>query len=137
MTVISFAASSRPPNETRVRASFADRASAHEQAARLAEAPFEINLECNAALNAETKTWDEQDLMARCQRLDVPALILHGARDPRPAWALDTLLASLPRCGGVTLLDDCGHFPWIEAPAATAHALRSYLGGLGEESVRH
>jgi len=105
---------------------FGDRTQARRRADGLALAPFDINFESNSALNAETKTWDEDDLIARCAALDVPTLIVHGALDPRPVWALDTHVASLPRCS-VAIIAHCGHLPWLEDPAATRSVLRRFL----------
>jgi proline iminopeptidase len=70
---------------------FADRERAVELAAIDAGAPWSINRECNTAINAETRTWDATALLDACAFLPVPALLAHGAEDPRPAYAPDDL----------------------------------------------
>ncbi len=105
---------------------FADRSTAPAQAASMAAVPFLVNRACNAAINAETKVWDEQELARRCRGLDVPVLIVHGSEDPRPAWAVDSLAAALPHAE-VHVLAGAGHLPWVEAPHETAAALATFL----------
>jgi proline iminopeptidase len=58
--------------------------------------------------------------------LDVPALIVHGAEDTRPVWAVDSLAAALPRAD-VRIIPDSGHLPWIETPAEIASAISSFI----------
>lgn len=105
---------------------YAERSRAFELAAREATVGFSINYECNAALGAETKTWREDNLLARCRTLDVPVLLVHGAEDPRPAWALDSLMEALPQPER-HVLSGAGHLPWVEAPDCLAAVLRAFL----------
>ena len=105
---------------------FADRARALELAAIDAGAPFGVNLACNAAINAETKTWDEAALLAACAAVDVPALFVHGAEDPRPPFAIDDLVRSF-RGAEVCIISDAGHTPWLERPGAVAAVVRPWL----------
>jgi proline iminopeptidase len=104
-----------------------DRALAHATA--LAEASGPICWEANRALGAEVRADDEEAVLARCRRLDVPALLLHGADDPRPAWALDDLAAALPDVR-VEIVPGAGHRPWVEAPDAVGGALVRFVSGL-------
>jgi proline iminopeptidase len=53
-------------------------------AAEFADAPYAINFDCNKALNEEEKRTVEAELLANCRALDVPVLVVHGSRDPRP-----------------------------------------------------
>ena len=106
----------------------ADRGRAFEIAASQAAAPFRVNYECNTALNAEIDAWREEDLLARCCTLDVPALIVHGSGDPRPAWTVDSMAKALP-AARVHVIPDAGHVPWLEAPGNFAAILRSFLQG--------
>ena len=113
-----------PPEEERERAilqwsaDFADPARALEQARRMAEPWFEINYACNRALNAETKhAWGTPELRAACRDLDVRVLIIDGAEDIRPRWAVDSLEEALPRVRR-TVLPGAGHMPWVESPDA-------------------
>jgi proline iminopeptidase len=91
--------------------------------------PFEVNLEANAVLNAEVKTWLEPDLIEACHQLDQPVLVVHGREDPRPAWGLDSLMAALPHAN-LVVLDGVGHLPWLEAPEPTVRLMRQFLAGV-------
>lgn len=105
---------------------FADRAAGLAAAERMATPWFPINLEANAAINGEVATWREDALRAACAELHVPTLVLQGEQDPRPVWAVDSLVAALPdvRC---TVLPAAGHLPWMDQPAAFRAALRGFL----------
>ena len=105
---------------------FADPRHALELAAIDAGAPWPVNMACNAAINAETKTWDMAAIRAQCESLAIPALLVHGARDPRPPFAIDDLAAAIPDAE-VRIVDDAGHLPWLERPGAVAAALRPWL----------
>lgn len=89
-----------------------DRAPAH--AGRMADPWFGINLACSKVLNAETRrTWGTPELYAACQALEVPVLIVDGARDIRPRSAVDSLERALPQVRRV-ILPEAGHLPWTE-----------------------
>jgi proline iminopeptidase len=108
-------------------ADFVDAARARELAEAMATPWFHINLEANRTINDELKrTWREDELVRECQRLFVPTLILEGAQDIRPRWAVDSLASALPLVTRVSL-DNLGHVPWLEAPGRTASALRPFL----------
>jgi proline iminopeptidase len=70
--------------------------------------------------------WAEEDLVAKCGRVTVPALVLHGAHDPRPAWAVDSLVNALPNAEALVLVN-AGHTPWLEAPESFSAPLRSFI----------
>ncbi|MDC0771132.1 alpha/beta fold hydrolase [Streptomyces sp. HD] len=109
-------------------AEFEDRARALEHAGRMADPWFGINTECGAALNAERRrTWGTPELYAACQDLDVPVLIVDGARDIRPRSAVDSLERALPRVDRV-ILPDAGHLPWVEDPKGFREAVAAVLG---------
>jgi proline iminopeptidase len=97
------------------------------------DAPFEINIAANRQISAETKMWAEDDLVARCRMTTVPTLLVHGERDPRPPWAIDSLAAALPN-RSVEILPGVGHLPWLEDPEPFARLLRSFLSGLARRS---
>jgi proline iminopeptidase len=97
-------------------------------ATEFADAPYAINFECNAALNEEEKRTDEADLLASCRALDVPVLVVHGSRDPRPPSALESMLAALPRAE-LVLMDGVGHLPWLEDPASFRRIAVRWLSG--------
>jgi proline iminopeptidase len=121
------AADQREAAVLRWTADFADRGRARELAGSMATPWFPVNREANRTINTEVKaTWREPELVAACRGLDVPTLILDGAEDIRPRWAVDSLAEALPDVTRVTLAG-VGHIPWLEAPAATAAALRDFL----------
>jgi len=65
-------------------------------------------------------------LIPQCQALRVPTLIVDGAQDIRPRWAVDSLAAALPFASRVELAD-VGHVLWLEAPDEFRAALLAYL----------
>lgn len=99
---------------------------AFDIAAAFADVPYAVNLECNRALNEEEERTDERDLLARCRRLDVPVRLVHGARDPRPAWAVQPVVDALPHAE-LTVLDGVGHLPWLEDPGAFHRIARDFV----------
>lgn len=105
---------------------FADRAAGARNAQRMATPWFAINLECSQAINAEVKTWSEEELWAACRNLAVPTLILDGEDDPRLRSAVDSLEQALPDVTRTTI-PDAGHLPWMEQPEPFRAALRSFL----------
>jgi pimeloyl-ACP methyl ester carboxylesterase len=105
---------------------FGNRAHALELAAIDAAVPWPVNMACNAAINGETKTLDIPALTERCRSITVPVLVVHGALDPRPPYAIDDLAAAIPRVE-VAVIDDVGHLPWLERPGAVALVLRRWL----------
>jgi proline iminopeptidase len=104
-------------------------------AAAFADAPYAINLDCNKALNDDEKRSDEAALLARCRTLDIPVRVVHGACDPRPLWAVQPLVDSLPRSELVTL-DSVGHLPWLEDPAAFGAVARAFVAERGGSPCR-
>jgi proline iminopeptidase len=112
-------------------ADFADRTRALELAeAEVSETGFYDllfpNDETNRTLNSEMNSLDEETLIRQCEQLHYPVLILHGESDPRPAWALDSLVAGLPEVQ-LEILPSCGHLPWIEQAELTKRILREFL----------
>ncbi|MDN0199624.1 alpha/beta hydrolase [Streptomyces sp. S.PNR 29] len=108
-------------------AEFTDRERALEHAGRMADPWLGINDECNKALNAERKrAWGTPELSAACRALDVPVLIVDGARDIRPRSAVDSLERALPRVRRV-VFPDAGHLPWVEEPRGFRAAVTAVL----------
>jgi pimeloyl-ACP methyl ester carboxylesterase len=102
---------------------------APERAAELIaqfDEPYEINREANRRINLETKAWIESDLALQCRAMVAPTLVMHGERDPRPAWAIDSLAAALPNAS-IEILPGVGQLPWLESPEVFAQCLRSFL----------
>jgi pimeloyl-ACP methyl ester carboxylesterase len=81
------------------------------------------------AINAETRTWDTAALLDACALLSVPALLVHGAEDPRPPYAIDDLVQALPNAD-IAIIDDAGHTPWLERPGTVVSILRPWINHL-------
>lgn len=108
-------------------ADFADPQTALGHAERMATPWLEINYECHDAILADDReTWREPELAAACRRLQVPTLIVDGAKDIRPRWAVDSLAEALPSVTRVTL-PNAGHLPWLDDPEGFRAALMSFL----------
>ncbi len=86
---------------------------------------FPINYEANALGGTSHKTVYSPEWMEGLLRLNVPALVLHPAGDPRPRWDSEAL-ARIIRAKFV-VLEKAGHDPWIEQPEALRAALREFL----------
>jgi pimeloyl-ACP methyl ester carboxylesterase len=55
-----------------------------------------------------------------------PALLLHGVTDPLPSSASVETAALIPGAR-LQLIDECGHFPWLERPGAARDAIAAVL----------
>ncbi|MGH9123047.1 MAG: alpha/beta fold hydrolase, partial [Acidimicrobiales bacterium] len=106
---------------------FADSTRGTELAAAM-DRPFRINIndKANRLIGDEMGHWDEDALASRCAALVVPTLVVHGAEDPRPAWAVDSMVAALPDATALVLAD-AGHVPWLEAGDRFFEPLRDFL----------
>lgn len=83
-----------------------------------------------AAALAGLELLAREDLRGALGAIDVPALVVHGERDPIcPAGAGRALAAAIP---GARLaeLPGAGHLPFLTRPAAFAGALGGFLGTL-------
>ncbi|TQM84014.1 hypothetical protein FHX81_6451 [Saccharothrix saharensis] len=69
---------------------------------------------------------DEPGLVARCRGLDVPTLIVDGAADVRPRWAVDSLAEALPDVARV-VLPGAGDVPWVGSPGSFGWAVLAHL----------
>ena len=63
-------------------------------------------------------------------RLDIPAHVLWGRRDPVAVPAIAERLAAEIPGATLTWLDDLGHYPMLEAPARWARAARAFADAL-------
>jgi proline iminopeptidase len=106
-------------------ADFVDRARSRELAERLTTPFLGMNWECSRALNADRRR-SSGGLLAACRILQVPVLLVDGAHDIRPRWAVDSLERALPAARRVVLAD-AGHLPWVEEPAAFHAAVARFL----------
>ncbi|HEU5428772.1 MAG TPA: alpha/beta hydrolase [Actinocrinis sp.] len=112
----------------RLLTEFSDPGAARGHVERLLSPYFVSDPAVNQALNAEMRALAEADLIERCRALPerVPVLIVDGALDPRPRWAVDALAAALPNVRRVTLTA-AGHLPWLDSPAEFAAAIREFV----------
>ncbi|MEU1193922.1 alpha/beta hydrolase [Streptomyces sp. NPDC005859] len=107
---------------------FEDRERALEHAERMADPWFGINAECGRVLNEERRrAWGTPELYDACRALDVPVLIVDGARDIRPRSAVDSLERALPDVRRV-VLEGAGHLPWVEDPGGFRAAVAAAVG---------
>ena len=68
------------------------------------------------------------DLRAGLEKVTAPVLILHGKQDPLET--AEELRETFPKAR-VELLENAGHFPWAEQPAAFYAALGGFLASVG------
>lgn len=68
------------------------------------------------------------DLRARLAAVRVPALVVHGDRDPIPLESAREWAASLPDAR-LLVVGDSGHFPYVEQPDAFFPAATEFLRG--------
>ena len=72
--------------------------------------------------------WDslgEFDLRAGLATVRLPALVVHGRNDPIPLESSQGVADALG--AELVVLDDCGHVPYVEQPAALFTALDRFL----------
>jgi proline iminopeptidase len=67
-------------------------------------------------------------LAARLAGGAVPTLFVHGAAGPMPVSASSDSAEAIGPAASVEVLDDAGHFPWIERPGAIRAALDAVAG---------
>ncbi|MEO8448251.1 MAG: alpha/beta fold hydrolase [Gemmatimonadota bacterium] len=76
--------------------------------------------------------WDslgDFDLRSRVAGLTISAVVVHGEDDPIPISTAEALAALLQ--APLTPIPDCGHVPYVEAPAAFFGALDPFLPRAG------
>lgn len=104
---------------------FYDRTKAHEAISILKAGKEHYNPEAGDHLSPAY----EEGALSRIEalrKLDIPALILHGRQDPTPeSVALEN--QKLLKGSRLVWLEKCGHWPWIEQPAAFEKALFEFL----------
>lgn len=65
------------------------------------------------------------DLIPALETLRIPALVVHGARDPIPLESAQACAAALGAEG--VWLEDCGHVPYVEQPDRLFAAIEDFL----------
>lgn len=113
-------------NRLRWTVDYVDADAARPRVQRMLEAGFPVNVECNRMLDAEASALTVADWRDRLRGLDVPVLVVAGARDPRPVAAIDSLVGLLPKVER-HVLPDSGHFPWVEQRERFASAVFDWL----------
>jgi pimeloyl-ACP methyl ester carboxylesterase len=66
----------------------------------------------------------------RLREVRAPVLVIAGAKDAITGTGPVVAVAGLFPDGRATVIEDCGHMPWIEQPAAFREALDSFLAGV-------
>ena len=92
---------------------------------------FEVNQECNAAINAEVSA-NSSRLFAAVNELNMPVLIIQGRADPRPAVCCDSLEAQLRNVERV-VIPGAGHFPWVEKPGEFKELVSDWIAALPKQ----
>ncbi len=75
-----------------------------------------------------SQTWDrpEYDLLPSLRHLPIPALIIHGEHDFCATALARDIAEALPN-GRLALLEDCGHFAYLEQPVAVRTLMLDFL----------
>ena len=68
-----------------------------------------------------------QDLVAQLGEVTAPVLVVAGAADCLTGVAPMTALAKLFPSGEIAMIERCGHYPWVEQPAAFRQAVDQFL----------
>ena len=65
------------------------------------------------------------DLRPALERIDVPAVVVHGRQDPIPLASSQSVAESLH--ARLVVIEDCGHVPYVEQPQSLFDAVRRFL----------
>jgi proline iminopeptidase len=68
----------------------------------------------------------DYDLKLELQKLQLPVLIIHGDHDVVPLTTAQEIAALIPGAQ-LVVLENCGHFPFIEKPVELFAALKRFL----------
>ncbi len=83
---------------------------------------------CTTLLGQRAAIWQRSHMLL--STLDVPMVILHGRDDKVLPLKHSEMAAKLARRAKLIVLDDCGHTPQIEQPAAFNTALSAFAATL-------
>ncbi|SDS30616.1 alpha/beta fold hydrolase [Jiangella sp. DSM 45060] len=72
------------------------------------------------------------DLAARLASVTAPVLVVAGADDALTGFAPVAALAERFPSGRVAVVEDCGHYPWVERPAEFRAAVDAFLDDVVE-----
>jgi len=69
------------------------------------------------------------DLLDRLRDVEAPTLVIAGAEDATLGVAAVAAVAGLFPHGRTAVIENCGHFPWVEQPAAFRGVVDCFLAG--------
>ena len=69
----------------------------------------------------------DYDVLPGLRELHLPAFVVHGRQDPIPLASSQAVARALGT--GCVVLEDCGHVPYVEQPAALFPPLLAFLKG--------
>jgi proline iminopeptidase len=74
-----------------------------------------------------SRDWGEWSWDTLMKKVDVPVLVVHGARDFEPLAGAQAWASAFPR-GQLVVIDSSGHFPFVERPDLFFPAVEQFLG---------
>jgi pimeloyl-ACP methyl ester carboxylesterase len=88
-----------------------------------------IGVECSTGTNASISDhFSRFTLATGLPSTKLPALFIHGERDPLPVSSSLEAAALVPDAR-VETIPDCGHFPWMERPGEIRRRVERFLPG--------
>ncbi len=84
--------------------------------------PFRVTGKVQQSIWNSLGTFDLRDEL---RAVDLPVLVVHGRQDPIPLQSSEAVAEALR--GQLVVLDDCGHVPYVEQPAALFDAMQRFL----------
>ena len=88
-----------------------------------------IGVECSTGTNASISDhFSRFTLATGLPSAKLPALFIHGERDPLPVSSSLEAAALIPDAR-VETIPDCGHFPWMERPGEIRRRVERFLPG--------
>lgn len=104
---------------------FVEQATPPRELEEMARTPLPINFAVNRALS-QAELRPTAALLEACGRCDVPALLIHGSRDPRPDMGAAELSEHLP-ASRLVRIEGAGHLPWVEKPDETIRLIKGFI----------
>jgi pimeloyl-ACP methyl ester carboxylesterase len=87
-----------------------------------------VNTSCNGMIGAQKGMAARPDSTDLLPTINVPSLVLAGGRDQIiPIERARATATAMPR-STLAIIDEAGHMPMLECPAATTAAIRNFLG---------
>jgi pimeloyl-ACP methyl ester carboxylesterase len=88
-----------------------------------------IGAAASTATNASiAEHFGAETLLRKLPGLRLPALFVHGERDPLPVRPSHATAALIPGAR-VETIPDCGHFPWLEKPGELRRIVERFVAG--------